>query len=263
MTPVLTSERLDGIGHVRHGFFTRQGGVSGGRYTSLNCGLGSGDEPERVVENRRRAMHRLGLGNDALTTVYQVHSATVVAVDSPWPAAERPRADGLVARKEGIALGIVTADCAPVLLADAGTGVVGAAHAGWRGARAGVVEATVRAMVEAGADITRIVAAVGPCIQRASYEVGPAFRAAFLAGEPTTEDLFDRAARAGHFRFDLSSYVARRLMHAGVGAADVLRLDTCADAERFFSYRRTTLDGGGDYGRLLSAIAVAADDDRR
>jgi polyphenol oxidase len=254
---LITSEALTDASRVRHGFFTRQGGVSGEPYTSLNCGLGSGDAPENVRENRSRAMERLGLASDALRTVFQVHSSRVVTIESAHPAGPRFEVDALVTRIPGIALGVVTADCAPVLFADDEAGVIGAAHAGWRGAQGGVVEATVAAMVVLGARRSRIVAAVGPCIQRQSYEVGPEFRQSFVAHEPATARLFEPAVRPGHHLFDLSAYVAGRAAAAAVAAVDVLQFDTCADPERFFSYRRTTLTGGGDYGRLLSSVALS------
>lgn len=253
---MITSDVLTDASRVRHGFFTRQGGVSGAPYTSLNCGLGSSDAPENVQENRARAMERLGLATDALRTVFQVHSSRVVALDGTGPEQPRPQVDALVTRTPGIALGILTADCAPVLLADDEAGVIGAAHAGWRGARGGVVEATVAAMVALGARRSRIVAAVGPCIQRQSYEVGPEFRDAFVEHEPATKDLFEPSGRPGHHLFDLPAYVAARVA-AAVAAVDVLPFDTCADPDRFFSYRRTTLTGGGDYGRLLSSVALS------
>ena len=254
---MITSDLLTDTSRIRHGFFTRHGGVSGEPYTSLNCGLGSGDKPENVRENRLRAMKRLGVAGDALRTVFQVHSSRVVTVENAHPAERRPEVDALVTRIPGIALGVVTADCAPVLLADDEAGVIGAAHAGWRGARGGVVEATVAAMVALGARPSRIVAAVGPCIQRQSYEVGPEFRHSFVEHEPATADLFEPAVRPGHHLFDLPAYVAGRVAAAAVAAIDVLPFDTCADRDRFFSYRRTTLTGGGDYGRLLSSVALA------
>lgn len=258
VTSPLTSPALAASSRVRHGFFTRKGGVSGAPYASLNCGLGSADAPENVQENRARAMERLGLPGAALRTVFQVHSSRVVTVDGADPQPPRPEADGLVTATPGVALGILTADCAPVLLADTEAGVIGAAHAGWRGARGGVVEATVAAMVALGACRPRIVAAVGPCIQRASYEVGPEFHRAFVEDEPATAPLFEPSARPGHHRFDLPAYVAARLAAAAVAVIDILPFDTCADPDRFFSYRRTTLNGGGDYGRLLSTIALSA-----
>lgn len=241
---------------VRHAFFSREGGVSEGAYASLNCGLGSGDDPEKVRENRRRAMAALDLPETALVTAAQVHSSTVAVVEEPWPAEDRPQLDGLVTGTRGLALGILTADCAPVLFADPEAGVVGAAHAGWRGARSGILEATVNAMAGLGARPHAMIAAVGPCIRQDSYEVGPEFRAAFVEGEPEAASLFRPSDRVGHHRFDLAGYVARRLQALGIAALAVLPYDTFADAGRFFSYRRGTLSGQPDYGRLLSAIAL-------
>jgi hypothetical protein len=248
---------LDGDDRVTHAFFTREGGVSGAPYDSLNCGLGSNDDPEAVRTNRARAMARLGLGTEALATVYQIHSTRVVAVERSWPAEARPQADGLVTRTPGLAIGILTADCVPVLLADADGGVVGAAHAGWRGALDGVLEAIVAAMIGLGARRDRLCAAVGPCIRQNSYEVGAELRARFVADDPASDDHFAPAARPGHFQFDLPGYVVRRLAGLEVGAVDALPHDTLADEERFFSFRRTTKAGGGDYGRQLSAIALS------
>ncbi len=243
---------------LRHAFFTRSGGVSEGIYASLNCGLGSGDERDRVLTNRSLAMAQFGLVETDLATGYQVHSAAIARVDRPWPAGERPQVDGLVSDSPGVALGILTADCAPVLFADPDAGVIGAAHAGWRGARNGVLEATVGAMAELGARPARIRAAVGPCIHQQSYEVGPDFVAAFAADLHAEPGMFALSDRAGHHRFDLAGYVLRRLQALGLAAVEPSPADTCADAERFFSYRRTTLNGGGDYGRNLSAIALLA-----
>jgi purine-nucleoside/S-methyl-5'-thioadenosine phosphorylase / adenosine deaminase len=241
---------------ISHGFFTRNGGVSGGIYASLNCGLGSKDDPERVRTNRARAMERLGLPADALATAMQVHSATALVVERPWPDAARPPADGLVTRRPRVALGILTADCAPVLFADAEAGVIGAAHAGWRGAKDGIIEATVAAMVSLGARKAAIEAAVGPSIRQDSYEVTADFRRQFVADEPMTARLFAEGARPGRYLFDLAGYVEGRIEALGLRRVAVLPQDTCADAERFFSYRRVTLNGGGDYGRQLSAIAL-------
>jgi polyphenol oxidase len=252
---MLTGEALDDL-PVRHGFFTRKGGVSEGRYASLNCGLGSGDDPERVRENRCLAMRRLGLAAEALVTAYQVHSAHVAVLEAPWAPQDRPRVDGMVTRSRHVVLGILTADCAPVLLADPRGGVIGAAHAGWRGAKAGIIAETVTAMLTLGARIQDIGAAIGPCIRQDSYEVGPEFRSAFVADQPTTAVLFQPSTREGHFRFDLVAYVAGKLSAIGIEALSVLPHDTFADPDRFFSYRRMTLAGGGDYGRLLSAIAL-------
>jgi hypothetical protein len=254
---VIAAEPLSAQDGVRHGFFGRPGGVSEGCYASLNCGLGSADQPERVRENRARAAGRLGSAPvERLITAFQVHSVRVAVVEGPWPAGARPQVDGLVTRSRGLALGILTADCAPVLLADATAGVIGAAHAGWRGAKMGIVETTLAAMVAEGAKPERVVAAVGPCIGRTSYEVGPEFRDAFADEGAAVADLFDPSARPGHYRFDLSGYLARRLAGLGLKAFAVLAHDTCAEADRFFSYRRTTLAGGGDYGRQISAVML-------
>jgi len=242
---------------VCHGFFTRQGGVSEGLYDSLNCGYGSNDDPARVTENRTRVLAAIGLPATALATAYQVHSPDVIEVDQPWPRGEAPKVDAMVTRRPGIALGILTADCAPILLADPEAGVVGAAHAGWRGAVTGVIEAVVNRMTKLGADPARIHAAVGPCIRQPSYEVGPEFPQPFLAQDPLNREFFVASQRDGRFMFDLPGYVASRLRRLGVGAMEALAYDTCGEADRFFSYRRTTLRGEKDYGRELSVIALA------
>ncbi len=247
---------LDGEG-LRHGFFTREGGVSEGFFASLNCGLGSGDDAARVAQNRGRAMAALGLEAERLATCYQVHSPSVVVVDAAWPSARRPRADAMVTRRSGIALGILTADCAPVLFADAEAGVIGAAHAGWRGALSGVLEATLTAMIGLGAAPQRVNAGIGPCIAQSSYEVGPEFPSPFLAADPVGADFFRPAPRAGRFLFDLAGYVAHRLARLGLGRIELSGGDTAAEADRFFSYRRSCLRGEKDYGRELSAICLA------
>lgn len=253
--PTIESGALAATG-IRHGFFTRTGGVSSGLYASLNVGGGSRDERANLAANRARAMAAFDLPGPALVTAYQVHSATAVAVAGPWPA-EPPQADGLVTDTPGVALGILTADCAPILFADPDARVIGAAHAGWRGALNGVAEATVAAMESLGARRGRIRAAVGPCIGPASYEVGPEFPAPFLAHDPRTERFFRPAARERHHMFDLPGYVAHRLKALGLGVVEALGLDTCADEARFFSYRRSTLRKEPDYGRGLSAIVIA------
>jgi len=250
----LTALATDGI---RHGFFTRDGGVSDGIFASLNCGLGSSDDAAKVTENRCRAMAALALPPERLATCHQVHSPTAVVVDAPWPRAERPRADAMVTRRRGVALGILTADCAPVLFADAESGVIGAAHAGWRGAFSGVLEAAVAAMVGLGAAPERICAGIGPCIGQPSYEVGPEFPAPFLAADPGNADFFRPAPRAGHFLFDLAGFAARRLARLGLARVDLTGGDTAAEAERFFSYRRSCWRREPDYGRELSAICLA------
>lgn len=252
----LLSESLSSLDGVRHAFYTRRGGVSAGIYDSLNCGLGSGDDRDSVIENRRRAMAFLDLPEDALATNFQIHSPDVITVDKVWARDERPKADAMVSATPGLALGILTADCAPVLLADSAAGVIGAAHAGWRGALTGVAEATIAAMARLGADVGRIQAAIGPCIAKESYEVGPEFPGPFLAQDEGNRRFFEPSQRAGHFMFDLSGYLAARLRAIGVAEVDIVARDTCAESENFFSYRRTTLSRGKDYGRGLSAIAL-------
>ena len=253
---MLTISPLNDLQGIRHGFFTRQGGVSEGLYSSLNCGLGSGDKREHVLENRARAMARLELAPDRLATVYQIHSATAVTVTEPFAEEQRPEADALVTDRPDIALGISTADCVPVLLADGEARVVGAAHAGWRGALDGILQATVAAMETLGARTESIVAGIGPAICQRSYEVGPEFPAPFLAQDQSNAELFCPARRAGHFFFDLKSYVARHLARLGLAAVEALPCDTCSEEERFFSYRRACQRGERDYGRLLSAITL-------
>jgi polyphenol oxidase len=253
---MIVSEALDHAPSLRHGFFTREGGVSSGLFDSLNCGFGSGDAVESVAENRARVAARLGAAAERLVTCYQVHSPNVVEVDAAWRREAAPKADAMVTRTRGLALGILTADCAPVLLADPVAGVVGAAHAGWRGAVGGVLDATVAAMATLGAARERVRASIGPTIGGASYEVGPEFPAPFLAAEPGDADLFRPSPRAGHFLFDLPRYVERRLGRLGIGTVERLPHDTLADEARFFSYRRACLRGEKDYGRLISAIML-------
>lgn len=253
---MMTLGAFNEITGLRHAFFTREGGVSEGVYASLNCGNGSGDDPRLVRENRARAAEALGLGPEALATAYQVHSARAVVVEEAWPAGEGPKADAMVTNRPGVALGVLTADCAPVLLAEPEAGVVGAAHAGWRGALDGVLEAAVEAMEGLGARRKRIRAGVGPCIGRASYEVGPEFPAPFLERAPDNGDFFTPAEREGHFLFDLRGYVARRLACMGLEDVQALPCDTCAEEDRFFSYRRAVKRGEPDYGRGLSAICL-------
>ncbi|MDA0661582.1 MAG: peptidoglycan editing factor PgeF [Proteobacteria bacterium] len=250
----LTSPALQDPARLRHGFFTRQGGVSKGIYGSLNTGYGSDDDAAAVTENRRRIAEALAL--PALNTVYQVHGRDVAHVAGPWQPADAPKCDAMVTDRPGIALGILTADCAPVLFADAEAGVVGAAHAGWKGAVTGVLQATIAAMEGLGARRDAIAAAVGPTIARESYEVGPEFPAPFLAGDPDNARFFSASPRAGHFMFDLPGFIESVLAGQGLGAVDILAADTCADPERFFSYRRATHRGEPDYGRGLSAIAL-------
>lgn len=248
---IIRARALDG---TPHGFLGRRGGVSTGVVAGLNCGLGSADDPAAVAENRRRAAHAV-LPGAVPAGVYQVHGATVATVTEPWPDADRPRADALVTDRPGVLLGILTADCAPVLFADAAAGVVGAAHAGWKGALAGVTDATLSAMTALGADRSRIAAVIGPCIARANYEVDAALRDRFVATDPANEPFF-ADGRPGHHRFDLEAYVAHRLVGAGVARVEALGLDTYAPADRFYSYRRATHRGEADYGRQISLIGM-------
>ncbi|MDJ0893684.1 MAG: peptidoglycan editing factor PgeF [Alphaproteobacteria bacterium] len=256
--PILTARSLASLTNVRHGFFTRRGGVSEGIFASLNCGPGSQDDVIKVAENQARAAARLGAAGADLLTVHQVHGTDVVAAETSWPMTDRPRGDGLVTDRPGMALGILTADCAPVLLADGQAGVVGAAHAGWRGALDGVLESVVDRMTALGAQLDRMEAAVGPCIGARSYEVGPEFPAPFLAQDADNDTLFAPAPKEGHFLFDLAAYVARRLARCGLRRVEILDRDTCTEEGDFFSYRRTVKGGGGRYGRNLSAIMLRA-----
>ena len=253
---MLTLSLLNDCPAIRHGFFTREGGVSEGLFASLNCGPGSGDNANAVAENRRRALQRLGLAAGALCTLHQCHSANVVLAESPWSIDARPRADAVVTRAKGLALGILTADCAPVLLADPSAGVLGAAHAGWKGALTGVIEAVVEAMTSLGAEPKRILAGVGPAIAQRSYEVGPEFPTLFLEQDDNNAVFFQPGDRAGHSRFDLKGYVCSRLRKTGVGQIAVLPCDTYAESRLFFSYRRACHQGEEDYGRLLSVIGL-------
>jgi YfiH family protein len=242
---------------IRHGFFTREGGVSTGLYASLNCGVGSNDDRALVLENRARVTRALGVRPERLATPHQVHGTDVGIVEEAWRPGEGPKADGVVTKRRGIALGVGTADCGPILFADAKAGVVGASHSGWRGAVGGILESAIRAMEGLGARRADIVAVLGPTISGRNYEVGPDLVAAFEKADPDNARFFTPAARPGHHMFDLPAYIVSRLKAAGVTAADI-GLCTYADPARFFSYRRTTHRGEADYGRLLSAITVEA-----
>lgn len=254
---MLQATSLAKLAGVRHGFFTRDGGVSQGVYATLNGGTGSDDAPDKVTENRARMAAALGVVPDRLLTAYQIHSPNVVVAEQPWTRDERPRADAIVTRAPGLAVGVSTADCGPLLFADGQAGIVGAAHAGWRGAFTGVVEATIAAMEQLGADRERIVAALGPTIRQPNYEVGPEFVARFLAADAGNARFFKDSARAGHAMFDLTGYIAERVASAGVANFEDLGLCTYAEPERFFSYRRMTRLGETDYGRHVNAIALA------
>ena len=244
---------------VRHAFFTREGGVSGGFYASLNGGVGSRDHAGLVAENRARMAAALAVEPHRFLTAYQVHSPDVVVAETPWSSQARPRADAIVTRTAGLAIGVSTADCGPVLFADADARVIGAAHAGWRGALSGVIEATVAAMERLGAARGRIRAALGPMIRQGNYEVGPDFIARFATEDKACADFFRPAAREGHALFDLPGYIAARLDRAGVHAIEDSGLCTYAEPERFFSFRRTTHRAEPDNGRHINAIALTQD----
>ncbi len=241
---------------VPHGFFTRRGGVSTGPYASLNCSISSGDDPAHLAENRALVAAALAVEPGRLLGLTQVHGTDVITVQSPWAIGQGARADAMVTGLAGVALGVITADCAPVLFCDAAAGIVGAAHAGWRGAAAGVLEATLSAMAALGADPARVAAIVGPCIAQASYEVGDDLRDQVLPTLPGAARFFASGRRPSHWQFDLAGYCLARLERAGVGYAGGLGVDTCADEARFFSHRRRTLAGGGPIGHQMSAISI-------
>lgn len=253
---IVRSPTLSALAGVRHGWFTREGGVSEGIYAGLNTGLGSADDPAKVRENRARIAAAMGVPPDRLVSCYQVHSPDVVVVDHPWPPADNPKADALVTRVPDLAIAVSSADCGPVLFADAEAGVVGAAHSGWKGAFTGVLEATVDAMERLGARRSNIRAVVGPMISGRAYEVGPEFVARFRDAGEDLARWFRPSETPGHAWFDLPAYGVHRLTRAGVGSAEDLGLCTYADEARFYSYRRMTHRGEADYGRHLSAIAL-------
>ncbi len=254
MPKPLLAPGLSSLTGIAHGFFTRHGGVSAGIYASLNCGSGSKDEPAAIRENRGRVTSHLGAGT--LASAYQVHGTIALVVSEPWSAGERPKADAMVTATPGLALGVLTADCAPVLFADEQARVVAAAHAGWRGALSGVIEAAIEAMESLGAKRHRILAAVGPCIGQDAYEVGPEFQAQFLDRDSASARFFTRPNMNGRPHFDLSGYVGHRLRQAEVADAVVLDVCTYARNEDFFSYRRTQSRQEPDYGRQISAIVL-------
>ena len=254
---MISSEQLSSLQGINHGFLTRAGGVSRGAYASLNCGRTNGDDARHVDENRKRALATVDPRAEALCTARQIHGRDVIAVETPWNADSAPQADGLVTNRPGVALGITTADCAPVLIADGNAGIIGATHAGWRGALAGVVEATVTAMVEIGGDPDRMIAAVGPCIARQSYEVGPELREPFLRQDPDNQSFFVSGAPSDRHHFDLAAYVHSRLDKAGVRLTDITGFDTCADEDRFFSYRRACQRGERAFGLGISVISLS------
>ncbi|HYC17154.1 MAG TPA: peptidoglycan editing factor PgeF [Pseudolabrys sp.] len=253
---MLKAPSLAALARIRHAFFTRSGGVSQGVYSSLNGGVGSRDAPEKVAENRARMAAALGVKADRFVTPYQIHSPDVVVAEEPWTTENRPRADAVVTRVPRLAIGVSTADCGPLLFADDVAGVIGAAHAGWRGALTGVIEATVAAMERLGASRDRMTSVLGPTIRQPNYEVGPEFVERFLAADPDNARFFKPSQRAGHAMFDLTGYIAERVRRAGIAQFEDLGLCTYAEPERFYSYRRTTLRGEADYGRHINAIAL-------
>jgi len=253
--PFLTSPLLAELPGIRHAFFTRRGGVSHGVYVSLNAGYGSGDEAANVAENRRRAAAVFDLGEDALNTAYQTHSNIALVANRGW-SGQRPAGDAVVTAGLGVVCAVIAADCAPVLIADPHAGVVAAVHAGWRGALSGIIASAVAAMTQLGARPAHMVAAIGPCIAQASYQVGLDFLASFQGQGVDAEPFFIADADPSKRRFDLPAFVASRLAQSGVMACEWIGRDTVAGEDEFFSNRRAHLRGGGDYGRLLSAIAL-------
>jgi hypothetical protein len=252
---VIFSPLLAAIPGLRHAFFTRDGGVSGGIYGGLNGGLGSNDDPKHVAENRRRMAEQMGVAPDRLLSVHQVHSPDAVVANGPWDGPARPRADAIVTRTEGIAIGITAADCGPILLVDPNARVIGAAHAGWKGALTGILESTIETMEKLGAERSGMVAAIGPLIRQHSYEVGGEFVERFIETDAENAVFFIPSTREGHSMFDLAGYIRMRLENAGVLMIDDLGVDTYSD-ERFYSYRRSVHRKEPDYGRHVHAIAL-------
>ncbi len=252
---MIETEHLKSPGKA-HGFLTRGGGHSSGIFASLNCGLGSGDDPDLVTKNREIVARQLTIDPANLVSAWQVHSADVIHVAKPWPQDQRPKVDGMVCNTKGIAIGVLTADCAPILFADAQANIIGACHAGWKGALAGVSSATITAMEKLGANRGRITAVIGPTISKTNYEVGPDFPPQFISADSGNQKFFTASARANHYMFDLPGYLLHRLQQDGIETAINLDLCTYADESRFYSYRRATHRGEKDYGRLISAIAL-------
>jgi YfiH family protein len=253
---MIEARLLNEIAGIAHGFFTREGGASTGVFSSLNCGFGSGDNRETVARNRALVADAIGVKPDRLLTAYQEHSPRVITVSEPWRPETAPLADAMVTREPGIALGALTADCAPVIFADSRRRIVGIAHAGWKGALGGVTDATLSAMEDLGAERASIVAAIGPAISAAAYEVGPEFHRRFLEVDAANEAFFRPAARPQHWLFDLPGYLMARLRRSGIGSATDLALCTYDDERRFFSYRRATHRNRSQYGRLISVVAI-------
>ena len=252
---MLASPLLSAVPGLRHAFFSREGGVSKGIYGSLNAGTGSHDDPESVSENRRRMAEQIGVLPQRFLTVHQTHSPDVIVATTPWQNGSRPKADAIVTRTEGLAIGATAADCGPILLVDASARVIGAAHAGWNGALTGILEAAIAAMEKLGAERGRIIAAIGPLIRQPSYEVGGEFVERFIEADAENALFFLPSVRTGHSMFDLAGYIRRRLETAGILMIDDIGVDTYAD-ENFFSYRRSVHRKEPDYGRHVHAIVL-------
>ena len=253
---MLQAKNLSALGGIRHAFFTREGGVSEGVYASLNAGIGSGDDPAKVAENRARMAKAVGVTSERFLTAYQIHSPEVVVAETPWSAGARPRADAIVTRQPGLAIGVSTADCGPVLFADSQARVVGAAHAGWRGALSGVLEATIAAIERLGATRGRLVVAIGPMISQRNYEVGNEVVEQFTRADAENARFF-AAGKPGHAQFDLPGFIASRLARAGIAPVEDLGVCTYADPRLFYSFRRATHRAEPDYGRHVNAIALS------
>ena len=256
MMKMLQADNLKTMPGIRHSFFTRHGGVSEGDFASLNCGFSQHDRAENYLENRKRVAAHIGVAETHLLSCSQIHSPDVIAIDVVWPMMDRPKADAMVTNQKGVALGILTADCVPILFVDAKAGVIGAAHAGWRGAVGGVIENTVAAMEKLGARRRSIETAIGACIWQKSYEVGPEFPAPFLAENPDSQKFFRPALRTDYFMFDLPGYVSAKLRQLGVAHVEPSPADTLAEETDFFSYRRACLQGAGRTGSLISVIVL-------
>jgi YfiH family protein len=254
---MIEASQLKSARSVRHGFFTRQGGHSSGPFASLNCGFGSGDDKPTVAKNRAAVGEHLGVSAGNLLTIWQWHSPDVIVAEAPWDALKPPKGDAIVTTKPGLAIAVLTADCAPILFADTEQGVIAAAHAGWKGALAGVSDATIAVMEEKGARRERITAIIGPTISQKAYEVGPDFAAQFIAEAPDNTDFFAPSARPRHQMFDLPAYLKRRMVRQGVGRVIDMGLCTYSDEDRFYSFRRATHRGERNYGRQISAIVLS------
>ena len=255
---MIEASELKSASSLRHGFFTREGGYSGGLFASLNCGYGSGDDKPTVAKNRARAGQSLGVPEARMLTVWQWHSPDVIFAEAPWDPLAPPKGDAIVTTKPGLAIAVLTADCAPILFADEEAGVIGAAHAGWKGALAGVSDATIAAMEQNGARRAAITAIIGPTISQRAYEVGPEFSEPFIREDAGNSDFFIPSSRAAHQMFDLPGYLERRMTAQGVGRVVNLGLCTYSDEARFYSYRRATHRNEKDYGRQISAIVLAS-----